>query len=62
MGADTLERTVMADGRVKERVSNYTGFWEKDSAKDNEEHRANRLENYTDVINGMCSLSFVRVD
>jgi len=52
MGVDTAERTVMADGRVKERVSNYTGFWEKDSANDNETQKANRLENYTDVING----------
>jgi sterol 24-C-methyltransferase len=52
MASDTSNRTTMADGRVKERVSNYTGFWEKDSANDSEAQKANRLENYTDVING----------
>lgn len=52
MGIDNSDRTIMADGRVKERVSNYTGFWEKDSANDNEAQRSNRLNNYTDVING----------
>lgn len=57
MGVEAGERTIMADGRVKERVSNYTGFWEKDAANDNETQRANRLENYTDVINGQCHIS-----
>jgi len=41
-----------ADGRVNSRISNYTGFWEKDSAKDLEIQKANRIENYTEVING----------
>ncbi|KAF8306033.1 delta-sterol C-methyltransferase [Clavulina sp. PMI_390] len=40
------------DGRVNERVANYVGFFDKDSSKDTEEHRKNRLENYTDVVNG----------
>ena len=53
MGVETANRTVMADGRVKERLSNYTSFWEKDSANDNETQKANRLENYADVINGV---------
>lgn len=40
------------DGRVNDRIANYTKFWEKDSANDNESHRENRLNNYTDVVNG----------
>ena len=42
-----------ADGRVNSRIANYTGFWEKDSAKDTDVQKSNRLENYTDVINGI---------
>lgn len=42
-----------ADGRVNERIENYTKFWEKDSAKDTETERENRLTSYTDVVNGM---------
>ncbi|KAG9104866.1 Delta(24)-sterol C-methyltransferase [Ceratobasidium sp. 370] len=40
------------DGRVKSRVANYTAFWDKDSAQDGDAHKANRVENYKDVING----------
>ncbi|CAE7102344.1 unnamed protein product [Rhizoctonia solani] len=43
---------VLDDGRVKSRVANYTAFWDDDSAKDGDAHKANRLENYKDVING----------
>jgi len=41
-----------ADGRVNSRIANYTGFWEKDAAKDSQTQTNNRLENYTEVING----------
>ena len=41
------------DGRVNSRIANYTAFFEKDSANDNADHKANRLTNYTDVVNGM---------
>jgi sterol 24-C-methyltransferase len=41
-----------ADARSEARVSNYTKFWQKDSAKDGEEDRSNRLEKYTDLVNG----------
>lgn len=51
MGPDTLP-----DGRVKSRVANYNAFWDKDAAHDGDEHKANRVENYKDVINGMRSL------
>jgi sterol 24-C-methyltransferase len=44
--------TANADGRVHTRIANYTGFWEKEAAVDGEEHTVNRLDNYTDVVNG----------
>lgn len=55
-----LSDNMGADGRVNERIENYTKFWEKDSTKDTETERDNRLENYTDVINGMSHLTFFR--
>jgi sterol 24-C-methyltransferase len=42
----------MPELREEERVNKYTKYWEKDSAQDNETHRANRLEDYKDVVNG----------
>ncbi|EPT00560.1 hypothetical protein FOMPIDRAFT_1023699 [Fomitopsis schrenkii] len=41
-----------ADGRVNERIENYTKFWQKDISKDTESDTANRVESYTDVVNG----------
>lgn len=41
--------------RSQEHVSNYTQFWQKDSAKDTEEHRAIRFDKYTDLVNGETS-------
>lgn len=46
-----------ADGRVNSRVANYVGFFDKDSSKDGQAHQENRLENYTDVVNGASSCS-----
>ena len=43
---------VLADGRVKQRVENYTGFWQKDMNKDGEVDKDNRVDSYTDVVNG----------
>lgn len=40
------------DGRVNSRIENYTAFFDKNSVHDSEEHKKNRLENYTDVVNG----------
>jgi len=51
MSAPTATSTI-ADGRVKDRISNYTDFFHKDSAKDGDAEKENRLENYTDVVNG----------
>jgi len=44
--------TRKGDGRVNSRITNYTKFFEEDSKNDTEEHKKNRLENYTDVVNG----------
>lgn len=40
------------DLRSETRTSQYSNFWNKDSAQDTEADRANRLDQYTDVING----------
>ena len=44
--------TCNGDGRLNSRIANYTAFFETDSKNDTEEHKKNRLENYTDVVNG----------
>lgn len=57
----TVTRTTNGDGRVGDRITNYTGFWEKDSKNDGEEQRKNRLENYTEVVNGASlTVQFVK--
>lgn len=38
--------------RSTARITNYNGFWQKDSKDDNETHRQGRLDKYTDVVNG----------
>ena len=38
--------------RSAERVSNYSSYWQKDSADDNATHRAIRFDKYTDLVNG----------
>lgn len=40
------------DARSEARVSNYTKFWKKDSAQDGEVDKSNRLDQYTDLVNG----------
>ncbi|KAF8842443.1 hypothetical protein BDN67DRAFT_1067734 [Paxillus ammoniavirescens] len=40
------------DGRVETRVDNYTKFWQKDLNKESETENKNRLDSYTDVVNG----------
>jgi len=47
-----IVNTPNGDGRINSRISNYTAFFDTDSKKDNEEHKKNRLDNYTDVVNG----------
>lgn len=38
--------------RNNEGIANYTKFWQKDSKDDSETDTANRLAEYTSVING----------
>ncbi|TCD71961.1 Delta(24)-sterol C-methyltransferase [Steccherinum ochraceum] len=40
------------DGRSKDRMTNYTKFWENDLKEENREHNENRLQSYTEVVNG----------
>jgi len=39
-------------GRINGRIQNYTAFFEENSANDTKEHKENRLQNYTEVVNG----------
>ena len=42
----------LADGRVEKRVENYSAFWQKDKSKETDTDLGNRLDSYTDVVNG----------
>jgi len=43
----------MKDGRDENRVSNYTKFWQSDLSKEQAEDNKIRLDQYTDVVNGL---------
>jgi len=45
------------DGRVADRMENYTKFWQQDPKKEQDVDTENRLHNYTEVVNGKHSLS-----
>ncbi|OCH85645.1 hypothetical protein OBBRIDRAFT_838789 [Obba rivulosa] len=40
------------DGRVGSRIQNYTTYWQNDGEQDDKTGTENRVENYTDVVNG----------
>lgn len=42
----------MEDGRVENRLQNYTKFWKTDLNKEEKHDNENRLNQYTDVVNG----------
>lgn len=42
----------LADGRVQNRVENYSAFWQKDKSQESSTDLGNRLDSYTDVVNG----------
>ena len=46
------------DGRVGTRIENYNNFWHKDPSNEKEVDNDNRLNSYTEVVNGMPSLFF----
>ncbi|OBZ67859.1 Sterol 24-C-methyltransferase erg6 [Grifola frondosa] len=52
MAPVATDSSAQADGRVGKRIENYTGFWQKDLNKEGKADTDNRVENYTDVING----------
>ena len=47
--------TVTSDGRHEKRMNNYTKFWQQDMSKEKDVDKANRLESYTEVVNGKYS-------
>ncbi|KAJ7435023.1 delta-sterol C-methyltransferase [Mycena galericulata] len=42
----------MVDGRERDRIANYTKFWNKDISKEDSTGTENRVDSYTDVVNG----------
>ena len=52
MAPIAVENNGFADGRVGGRIENYTKFWQKDISKEANVDTDNRLDSYTDVING----------
>jgi len=44
--------TPNGDGRVNARIENYTDFWQKDIGKEEKVDTENRVDSYTDVVNG----------
>lgn len=40
------------DGRELNRMENYTKFWHKDPNKEEDQDNKNRIESYTEVVNG----------
>ena len=43
----------MKDGQVEDRLQNYTKFWKSDLNKEQSDDNKNRLDQYTDVVNGL---------
>ncbi|KAF8814976.1 delta-sterol C-methyltransferase [Phlegmacium glaucopus] len=41
-----------SDGRVDDRIENYTKFWNTDLSQEQEADNAKRLDSYTEVVNG----------
>lgn len=50
--APTATSTAPSGARNLEGISNYTKFWQKDSKNDGETDTANRVDQYTSVVNG----------
>lgn len=45
-----------SDGRVANRIENYTKFWNANPLKEQDEDNAKRLDSYADVVNGQFHL------
>ncbi|KAL0959653.1 hypothetical protein HGRIS_011353 [Hohenbuehelia grisea] len=48
----TQNGNTLADGRQGGRIENYTKFWQKDTDKEGSVDTDNRVDSYTDVVNG----------
>ena len=57
----TESNNVTADGRQENRISNYTKFWQNDMSKEKDVDTSNRLESYTEVVNGERDHTRIRV-
>lgn len=55
----TTTNIPMEDGRVENRLQNYTKFWKTDLNKEEKHDSENRLNQYTDVVNGLCFFHWV---
>ncbi|KAJ7119651.1 S-adenosyl-L-methionine-dependent methyltransferase [Mycena epipterygia] len=42
----------MLDGRERDRIANYTKFWNKDISQEDSTNTENRVDSYADVVNG----------
>lgn len=45
--------SVYPDGRQEQRVEGYTKFWQKNLSHEGEVDHKNRINSYTDVVNGL---------
>ena len=48
----TEKNVVTEDGRQQNRMEAYTKFWQNDMNKEQDVDTSNRLNSYTDVVNG----------
>jgi len=55
-----MSPTQLDDGRVGSRIENYPGFWQKDIRKEAQVDSDIRVENYTEVVNGVARYSLLR--
>jgi len=46
------DNIITEDGRQKNRMEAYTKFWQNDMSHEQEVDKENRLESYTEVVNG----------
>ncbi|KAJ7073957.1 delta-sterol C-methyltransferase [Mycena amicta] len=52
MSVITQDPKSIADGRQRDRIANYTKFWNKDIATEDATNTENRLGSCTDIVNG----------
>lgn len=47
-----MSTSTRSDGRVDNRIENYTKFWKEDPNAEENQDNEKRLNNYTEVVNG----------